>query len=152
MQPLRIPKMLIDRVLRTIVACGKGEHECVVYVTAPLDNGHRASNFLHPVHTATTTSTEVSGEQLDQVWQELHERHERLVLQVHSHPGAAHHSGIDDRWPVLHRVGFPSLVIARFGRDGLAGAYLAVYLGNGDWEDIGETWSEHLVIEHGVSP
>jgi proteasome lid subunit RPN8/RPN11 len=148
MPPLRVSRTLVDDVLGTIVTCGGGRRECIVYVTARVDDARRADGFIHPGHSATPTSTEVVGDELDRVWDLLRKRSEQIVLQVHSHPGAAHHSGIDDRWPVLHRVGFPSLVVARFGRDRLAGAHVAVYLGGGDWQDlVPGTWHEHLLID-----
>lgn len=149
MPPLHVSQTLLDDVLTTIVDCGGGHRECIVYVTAPAGDPQRAGGVVHPVHAATAASTEVDGAELDRVWDGLGHRREQIVLQVHSHPGAAHHSGTDDRWPVLHRVGFPSLVVACFGRDGLTGAHLAIYRGGGEWENVKRAaWQEYLVIGH----
>lgn len=39
----------------------------------------------------------------------------RLLAQVHSHPGQAFHSAVDERYPASGRDGFLSVVFARFG-------------------------------------
>lgn len=146
--PLQLPRQVVDDVLATIVECGGGRNECVVYVTGPVGLDGRATAFIHPEHDATAVSTEVDGAALDRVWDVLRERRERIVLQVHSHPGGAHHSGIDDGWPVVHRVGFPSLVVARFGTVGLQGAHLAIHLGGGVWRGVElAAWNEYLVVD-----
>ncbi len=145
--PLHVPRPLLDEVLATVVKCGDDRNECVVYVTGNTGTDRSATGFIHPRHAATPVSTKVDGAALDHVWDTLLERNQRIVLQLHSHPGAAHHSGIDDGWPVIHRVGFPSLVVASFGRVGLKGAHLAIHLGGGVWRDVEPaTWSEYLVI------
>lgn len=146
--PLHVSQTVIDQVLTTIVACGRGRKECVVYVTGPVGSADRGTGFIHPDHDATAVSTQVDGAELDRVWDALRERGERIVMQVHSHPGGAHHSGIDDGWPVVHRVGFPSLVVARFGAAGLERAHLAIHLGGGVWRGVEPArWREYLVLE-----
>jgi hypothetical protein len=56
-------------------------------------------------------------------------------VQVHSHPGAAFHSGTDDTWPAVRLRGYLSLVIPYFatGEPDLGGAYLAEQDENGSW-------------------
>lgn len=148
MTPLTVPHRVVDEVVTTITRCGAGRKECIVYVTAPTTDRHRADDVLHPDHAATAASTEVTGDELDRIWDELRHVERTLVLQVHSHPQTAHHSGTDDRWPAVHRVGFPSLVLANFGRAGLRGSHLAIYRGDGSWDepDI-ERWAEFVIFE-----
>lgn len=146
MGPLTLPHWVVLDVLTTITRCGADRHECIVYVTAPTSERHRADGVLHPVHAATAASTEVAPEELDRIWDELRRRERTVALQVHSHPGSAHHSGTDDRWPAVHRVGFPSLVLARFGRDGLRGSHLAIYRGAGRWHEPDRTCRSDFVI------
>jgi len=43
---------------------------------------------------------------------------EKLIAQVHSHPFGAFHSETDDRFPLIHRKGFLSIVIPFFGKHG----------------------------------
>lgn len=148
--PLRLEQPIMNEVVAKITQCGNGHRECIVYVVAPTADRRRACGILHPRHSATAASTEVSGAELDRIWDEIAQAGQTIVLQVHSHPGAAHHSGIDDEWPVVHRVGFPSLVLAHFGRSGFTGSHLAVYQGSGKWETPGrDQWNEHIVFKTG---
>lgn len=148
MKPLRLDRELVGEIIATIATCGDGQRECIVYVTSTLTCRDRATGFIHPRHRATAVSTEVASDELDWVWDELRRRGHRIAMQVHSHPGAAHHSGVDDRWPVVHRVGFLSLVVPQFGRRGLDEAHLAVFLGGGLWRGLElRQWSSHLLIE-----
>lgn len=148
MAPLTVPHRVVEEVVATITQCGAGSNECVVYVTAQTSDRHRAEGALHPDHAATAVSTEVAGEELERIWTELRRSERTVVLQVHSHPGMAHHSGTDDRWPVLHRVGFPSLVLAAFGSAGLRDSHLAIYRGDGRWDEPStERWAEFVVFE-----
>jgi hypothetical protein len=48
--------------------------------------------------------------------QAVHEEGWALLAQVHTHPGDAFHSPIDDRYPASGRDGFLSIVIPSFGR------------------------------------
>lgn len=41
----------------------------------------------------------------------------KIVAQVHSHPGEAFHSDVDDEWAIIRQVGALSLVLPRFARD-----------------------------------
>ncbi|MDP8928034.1 MAG: hypothetical protein M3O70_05490 [Actinomycetota bacterium] len=149
MAALKLPRPITEDVVSTIRRCGDGRRECIAYVVASISSRQRASGVLHPEHTATAVSTEVGPGELERVWEKLASAQQTIVLQVHSHPGAAHHSGIDDRWPVVHRVGFPSLVLADFGAAGLTGSHLAIYLGNGKWESPPpDRWSDYLVCSN----
>lgn len=131
---LTVPRPVLDRVGAVIRACGHGATECVVYVTAPTRRPTTANDLIHPRHTATASSTHVGEEELDRIWDLLLEHGSTIVLQVHSHPGEAYHSHTDDCWPIIHRPGFPSLVVPRFGASGLAGAHLTTYQGDGHWQ------------------
>lgn len=147
MHPIRVDGGLLDTVIERIASCGSGRRECVSYVTGPVDVPDRATGLIHPRHRATAASTTVGSDELDAVWDRLRERRETIVMQVHSHPGAAHHSGTDDRWPIIHRKGFLSLVLAHFGLRGLVGAHLAVFLGDGQWQTVGvDAWDRHLTM------
>lgn len=137
MSRLRVPAPVANEVVETIVSCGGDVHECIVYVTAKTSSPRVAIGVIHPFHDATPVSTHVDGGELDRLWGLLAECGQTIVLQVHSHPGGAHHSGTDDAWPVVHRVGFPSLVLARFGRDEFRGSHLAIYQGAGQWIEPG---------------
>lgn len=146
--PLRLGPTVLDRLLAQVQRCGAGRNECVVYVTAALDAPDEALELLHPTHRASAVSVDVDVAELQCVWSWLRTQGHCIVLQVHTHPGSAHHSGIDDEYPIVHALGFRSLVLARFGEQGLRGAHLAVYEGDGRWCTIPpDRWTEHLVVE-----
>lgn len=56
----------------------------------------------------------VDGETLFAVNKLLHEVHEILAVQVHSHPTDAYHSSTDDTFPLVTLVGALSVVIPEF--------------------------------------
>lgn len=67
-------------------------------------------------------------------------------VQVHTHPGAAFHSATDDDFPVIHTLGFLSLVIPNFalGPIGFEGAFLAQRDECGGWREV--NISDHLEV------
>lgn len=148
--PLRLGPAVLERLLTQVQHCGAGRNECVVYVTAALDAQNEALELLHPTHRASPVSADVDAAELQRVWDWLRAQGQCVALQVHTHPGGAHHSGIDDEYPIVHTLGFRSLVLARFGEQGLRGAHLAVYEGDGRWRTIPpDLWTDHLVVEAG---
>lgn len=58
----------------------------------------------------------VEGEALFQVNKAVHERHEILAAQVHTHPTSAYHSTTDDTFPLVTLVGALSIVLPDFAR------------------------------------
>jgi hypothetical protein len=69
----------------------------------------------------------------------LHERKQYLLIQLHTHPFEAFHSGIDDLRPISHRVGFVSIVIPYFAKDpmkDLSTWKVYEYRGKGRWRAI----------------
>jgi proteasome lid subunit RPN8/RPN11 len=146
--PLRLSEKLLRSVIDVFADCGGSRNECIVYVTAPLERRDDANGFVHPVHASSPVSTTVDSEELHLVWDGLRQTGSRIVLQVHSHPGTAFHSSIDDRFPIVHSVGFLSLVLPSFGRLGLQGAHVAVHTGNGKWlSPAQDQWSRYIVIQ-----
>lgn len=145
--PVSLPQTLFQSVIDVLADCGGGRNECIVYATARLGSPWLADAFIHPQHASTPVSTTVESSELHRVWDELREARRKIVLQIHSHPGSAFHSSTDDNFPIIHSVGFPSLVLPSFGMRGLAGAHLAIYEGNGKWRSPRPAeWPEFLVI------
>jgi hypothetical protein len=69
----------------------------------------------------------------------IHERHEYLLLQLHTHPFEAFHSWTDNLYPISHRVGFISVVIPYFARrplNDLAAWKVYEYKGFGKWREL----------------
>jgi hypothetical protein len=60
-----------------------------------------------------------------------------ILAQVHSHPGVAFHSEIDDDHPVSHQLGFISIVVPDFAANSprVGWAYYE-HLGRGRWREL----------------
>jgi hypothetical protein len=60
-----------------------------------------------------------------------------ILAQLHSHPGRAFHSSIDDEHPISNQRGFLSIVVPDFGA-GLPGVGWSVYeyAGSGRWRNL----------------
>ncbi|MCI0359405.1 MAG: Mov34/MPN/PAD-1 family protein [Planctomycetaceae bacterium] len=142
METVVITRAVWTEAERTMRLCGGLGNECVVYLCGEPTVGRsvaRATAVYHPAHTGSATSYEVPISELLKLNSSLFENRLSVLAQVHTHPGQAFHSGTDDRWPTIETVGFLSLVVPCFCREGLsglAGCYLAEYLGSGQWREV----------------
>ncbi|HTZ87264.1 MAG TPA: hypothetical protein VMB05_11415 [Solirubrobacteraceae bacterium] len=118
--------------------CGEGQRECVVYLTGPVDERRRIDGVVHPVHAASAVGYEVGTKALGELSAGLLVERRSVRAQMHTHPGAAYHSSIDDGGALLGTPGFLSIVIPDFalGPVGLAGAFLAELTREGTWEAL----------------
>jgi len=98
-------------------------------------------DVVHPEHRAHG-----GGYEVDQGWLgrfAVRQTQEPLVIraQVHTHPGDAYHSSIDDEWPMVGTVDFISIVVPRFGRGIIAPEeiYACRLTHDGDWEPLEPT-------------
>jgi proteasome lid subunit RPN8/RPN11 len=147
--PIHLPASLLQSVIDVLMDCGGGRNECIVYATASRQAPDQIDGLIHPIHASTPISTTVDLTELHRVWDKLRDTAHKIVLQIHSHPGPAFHSCTDDNFPIIHSVGFLSLVIPAFGSHGLEGAHLAIYEGGGTWFSPPPTQrGRYLVIDH----
>jgi proteasome lid subunit RPN8/RPN11 len=118
--------------------CGAGERECVAYWVGDWE-GTRVKRAVHPRHTAWWSGYEVEGAWLHAFFGELAGQHERVVAQVHTHPGDwVAMSDTDDRHVLLPSADFISVVIPRFG-SGDGETWGIWSLGrDGEWHDAHE--------------
>jgi len=83
----------------------------------------------------------------------VHQRNEKLFVQIHSHPFEAFHSFVDNKYPISHKIGFLSVVVPYFGKNvtDLSPCKVYEYLGNGKWKELSQKEiSERLVIGEGA--
>jgi hypothetical protein len=115
--------------------CGEGQRECVVYLTGSVDEPQRIDGVVHPAHAASAVGYEVGTKALGELSAALLTERRSVRAQLHTHPGSAYHSSIDDGGALLGTPGFLSIVIPDFaqGPVGLAGAFLADLTGEGIW-------------------
>jgi hypothetical protein len=75
------------------------------------------STVVHPPHSSTARSCVVDGAWATAFFLDLASRRDRVVAQVHTHPGRwVEHSDLDDRHVLVPVEGFISIVIPDFAR------------------------------------
>jgi hypothetical protein len=118
--------------------CGAGKRECQVLWASPWAQPRNITAVIHPEHRATAASFDLEEAWLTAFWSKLAQENAGVRVQIHTHPGAAFHSGVDDDWPIVQTSGFLSLVIPRFalGEVGFNGAYLAELDDVGAWRQV----------------
>jgi hypothetical protein len=129
------PASIVGPTAATMVACGAGRRECVVYWLA-LRGSDTVVEWRHPRHTASATGYEVDGAWLTELFLELGAQGSRVVAQLHTHPGGwVGHSGIDDGFAVLPVPGLVSIVVPRFATGGIqsSGSGIFVLTDTGTW-------------------
>jgi len=70
-----------------------------------------------------------------------------ILAQLHSHPGNAFHSPIDDQHPISNKPGFISVVVPNFGTDptGVGWAWF-VLIGAGRWRQLADREVARLFV------
>lgn len=84
----------------------------------PQQNGIRTEHGL---------AVTVSGEELHRINMHLYRTKQRLIAQIHSHPGHAFHSSTDDDYAIATALGSLSLVVPDFAVDPFEVARCATY-------------------------
>jgi hypothetical protein len=112
---------------------------------SPWQDPTTITEVVHPKHKASSFGFALDDAWLNQFWLRMADINAGIRVQVHTHPGAAFHSATDDAYPIVHEVGFLSLVIPNFGLGpiDLADTYLAQITDGGRWEEIS---CKHLLI------
>lgn len=134
----RVSMEQLARTFALLRQCGGGKRECQVLWASPWERPEAITSVVHPEHRSTAVSVDVDSKWLTDFWGKLAQDNVGVRVQIHTHPGAAFHSGIDDDWPVVQTPGFLSLVIPRLGLGdvGFEDAYLAKLDDNGIWQQV----------------
>jgi hypothetical protein len=134
----RIPQAFLVETFDHFRRCGDGRRECQVLWTSSWERISGISRVVHPRHRAHGAGFELDQIGLNELWLDLSRRHEGIRVQVHTHPAEAFHSIIDDQFPIIHSIGFLSLVIPDFasGPVGLERAFLTEIQPDGTWREV----------------
>jgi hypothetical protein len=134
----RLPRRMIDETFATFRSCGAGKRECQLYWVSPWDDPMALSQVVHPKHKSSYAGLSIDDAWITSFWLDLADRGLGVHAQVHTHPGAAFHSKTDDDFPLIHEVGFLSLVIPNFaiGPVGFDRAYLTEVQPDGKWKEV----------------
>jgi proteasome lid subunit RPN8/RPN11 len=85
-----------------------------------------------PRHRAGGAHVKLSNEESRWLIRRLRARDEKLIAQVHSHPGKAFHSEGDDEGATSFHAGFLSVVVPEYGRRATSISDCAVYEHDGN--------------------
>ena len=136
MTSLVVPADVIRQTFDQLRECGGERHECVVYWCAAVESPDRVIDVVHPRHTASRVGYEVDSAWVNDFFLDLRQSKRTVRVQVHTHPGLASHSGVDDEFALAPATGFVSLVVPDFavGAPGLERTHLVVMQADGAWE------------------
>ena len=109
-----VPRAILLATFRAFSECGGRRCECVVFWTSPAGR-EGVDECVHPIHRRSPYGYELDDHWLNEFWFRLGSDRRRVLAQVHTHPGAAFHSGTDDEWPIVTQTGFISIVLPDFG-------------------------------------
>jgi hypothetical protein len=134
---LRLGNDIVATTFRTLRECGDGRFECAVYWLGPAEDSI-ADGVEHPVHERSPFGYAVDDRWLTDFWKRLAGSQRSVKAQVHTHPGSAFHSAIDDKWPIVSQAGFLSIVIPEFaaGEPSLDAAWIGRLQTDGAWRRL----------------
>ena len=135
---VQVSKTQLTETFRLLRDCGCGRRECQVLWVSSWHDPDRITRVVHSQHSGHAFGFKLEDSFINQLWLELAASRSGVRVQVHTHPEEAFHSRTDDGWPIVHTVGFLSLVIPNFapGRDGLNGSYVTSIQANGSWKKL----------------
>ena len=131
----QLPQPVLDSTFQQLRACGAGCRECVTYWCASQDRPDLLTRVEHPVHHAGPDWYEIVSSWVTSFFLSLRRDRHTARVQVHTHPGWAGHSAVDDRFSLVPAAGFFSLVIPGFaaGPADLADTALVTMQPDGTW-------------------
>jgi len=132
---LTLERYVIESTFGYFRGCGQGRNECIVYWTGPRGIPGVVDGVVLPSHHAGTDWYETDPAWITGFFLTLRQDGRTVRAQAHTHPKTAGHSPTDDRYPLVSKLGFCSLVVPRYGTGlvGLDDAYLTVIASDGAW-------------------
>jgi hypothetical protein len=133
-----LKRNMIEKTFQILRSCGSNKHECQVYWLSSWDSPSTITEVAHPLHTSSRAGLCIDSDWINKFWLELAKRNLGARVQIHTHPEEAFHSATDDEYPLLHNVGFLSLVIPNFamGPVSMQHAYLTELQPSGGWQQV----------------
>jgi hypothetical protein len=117
---VHVPVACLDFVFKYVRTMGgKGMEGIALWAGRMHERIFEVQTTIIPTQTASQLESgllySVGGSELHRINQWLYENNQTLIAQLHSHPGKAYHSEMDDRYPVIATLGGLSVVIPDFG-------------------------------------
>lgn len=114
-----LPRSVLDRTMGALRNHGKRMLEChALWVGRMSPGAFEVSDVWIPEQRCTPLSYEVGEREVFRINKALYDAGLTCMCQVHTHPGAAFHSEIDDQGSELALPGSLSVVIPNYGRAG----------------------------------
>lgn len=111
-----VPTAVLWKTQQYIEEHGDRGHEAYVFWTgAVADDEAYVMSCVYPTENARHGGVKVPLEKMTEINRELYNRDQLILAQVHSHPGVARHSGVDEEKAVSFHEGFVSIVVPDFG-------------------------------------
>lgn len=136
---VRIARQAASTTLSHLRSCGRRGVEGMVLWAGTVTAGEaRVEEAIVPVQDGRITVhgliVTVSGDELHRINVHLYKTGLKLIAQVHSHPGHAYHSAVDDEYAIATEVGAFSIVVPDFAEGPFEIGDYAVYrLREGRW-------------------
>lgn len=126
---LYLPAVIWEESLQALRRYGGYEAEGLVFWGGVIGGAGETlvTSLLVLNHAPQGAAVRPTPEAMRAVLRTLQARDEKMVAQVHSHPGAAFHSPGDNQRPASSHPGYISIVVPRFGQGVYSLADCAVY-------------------------
>jgi hypothetical protein len=113
---LAVPTEVWNLTIRNVRAYGAEHSEALVFWGGIVTGeGVLVTGLYLPEHKPQGGCVRLSKEESRWLLRRLCERDEKLLAQIHSHPGDAFHSGGDDAGSASFHAGYMSLIVPGFG-------------------------------------
>jgi len=134
----RLKREMLEETFKHFRDCGRGREECQILWVSSWASPEVIAKVVHPKHKAYRGGFLLDDRWLNDFWMELGNTNMGVRFQVHTHPQEAFHSPTDDEFPIIHKPGFLSLVIPKFGLGaiGFKDAYLTEIQPDGRWQEV----------------
>lgn len=132
----------------------EGTEAYVFWAGAVADGEAYVTTCVYPTANARHGGVKVPLQKMTEINLELRDRDQLVLAQVHSHPGVARHSPVDEEKAVSFHEGFVSIVVPDFGETPVydlrdCGVY--VYTAEDGWRLLGDgEIEERFAIEDTV--
>ena len=112
---LRCSHQIVEATLASLQEAGERGHEGIVLWLADRANPNVVVEAYVPRHVARADRFWMSSEAMNATMDHLRSTRRAVAAQVHSHPGLAFHSQVDDAYALPQHAGAFSIVVPFFG-------------------------------------
>lgn len=111
---LKCDREIVEATLTSLRKAGEYKHEGIVLWLADRASPSVIVEAYVPMHVADADRFWISPEAMTEMMDYLRSGQRAVAAQVHSHPGIAFHSNVDDAYALPHHAGAFSIVVPFF--------------------------------------